>query len=73
MKDHKRRLSAECKSNPKYFWKYVLSELETNTGISSLLRKDGQMAVSDAAKADVMNTFFFGVGGWGVRYLEEKL
>ena len=37
---------------------YVQSKMKTNTVISPLLRKDGQMAVSDADKADVLNTFF---------------
>ena len=35
--------------------------MKTNTVISPLLRKDGQMAVSDADKADVLNTFFSSV------------
>ena len=35
--------------------------MKTNTDISPLLRKDGQMAVSDADKADVLNTFFSSV------------
>ena len=30
--------------------------MKTNTGVSPLLRKDGPMAVSDADKADVLNT-----------------
>ena len=32
--------------------------MKTNIRISPLLRKDGQMAVSDADKADVLNKFF---------------
>ena len=40
---------------------YVQSKMKTNTVISPLLRKDGQMAVSDADKADVLNTFFSSV------------
>ena len=32
--------------------------MKANTGISPLLRKDGQMAVSDVEKVDVLNTFF---------------
>ena len=40
---------------------YVQSQMKTNTGISPLVRKDGQMVVSDAEKADVLNTFFSSV------------
>ena len=32
--------------------------MKTNTGISPRLRRDAQMAVSDADTADVLNTFF---------------
>ena len=35
--------------------------MKTNTAISLLLWKDGQMAVSDADKADVLNAFFSSV------------
>ena len=60
-KEYERRLSKESRSNPKYFWKYVQSKMKTNTGIRPLLRKDGQMVVSDADKEDVLNTSFSSV------------
>ena len=60
-KEYERRLSKESRSNPEYFWKYVQSKMKTNTAISLLLWKDGQMAVSDADKADVLNAFFSSV------------
>ena len=60
-KEYERRLSKESRSNPKYFGKYVQSKMKTNTGIGPLLRKDGQIAVSDADKVDVLNTIFSSV------------
>ena len=60
-KEYERRLSKECRSNSKYFWKYVQSKMKTVTGIRPLLRKGGLLSVSDADKANVLNTFFSSV------------
>ena len=35
-RDYNKRLSKECKSNPKYFWKYVHAKTKSNIGISPL-------------------------------------
>ena len=55
---YEEKLAEECRSDPKYFWKYVQSQTKTNTGISPLMKENGEMAVSDMEKAETLNSFF---------------
>ena len=61
VRDFKKRITADAKSNPKGFFKYAKSKLKTRAGVSDLERADGTMASCDASKAEVLNTFFTSV------------
>jgi hypothetical protein len=59
--EFEKKLSEECKRNPKAFWKYVQSKTKTKTGISPLINKDGNVMTDDKGKADTLNKFFASV------------
>ena len=48
----------KCKSNPRYFWKYVQAKTKSNIGISPLKRENGDLAESNGDKAKNLNAFF---------------
>ena len=56
-KEHEKNIAKECKNDPKLFWKYVQSKLKFSTGISPLKRENGEIAETDADKAETINTF----------------
>ena len=60
-RDYEKRLSKECKSNPKYFWKYVQAKTKSNVGISPLMTDNGKLATNDEDKANTLNNFFASV------------
>ena len=56
--DFEKKLSKECKQNPKCFWKYVQSKSKSKVGISPLMDKNGKLSESDQEKANTLNDFF---------------
>lgn len=57
-RQHERKLVNDIKQNPKAFWKYANSRLRTRTRVEDLCDPDGEVASTNQAKADVLNTFF---------------
>jgi hypothetical protein len=57
-REFEKKLSKECKLNPKCFWKYVNSQTKINSGVSLLRAQNGDIATTDAEKAETLNTFF---------------
>lgn len=53
--------------NPKIFWKYVQEQTKYNSGINTLKKEDGTLAVADHEKAATLNKFFSSV------FVEENL
>ena len=60
-RQHEKKIVNNIKSNPKQFWKYVQNKLKSTSGISPLDKKDGEKAISDEDKANVLNDFFASV------------
>ena len=56
-----KQIAKDCKSNPKFFWKYVQEKSKQTTGISPLDKGDGVFVNDDIDKADVLNAFFSSV------------
>ena len=56
-----KQIAKDCKSNPKFFWKYVQEKAKQTTGISPLDKGDGVFLNDDIDKADVLNAFFSSV------------
>ena len=54
-------LATYCKSNPKMFWKHVHSQTKTMSGISPLLKENGDFAVKNEDKANTLNQYFSSV------------
>ena len=54
-------MAIECKSKPKYFWKYVQDKLKISTGIGTLKNENGETISTDKGKANVLNNFFSSV------------
>ena len=46
-KNFEKKIARDCKTNPKQFWKYVQEKTKTNSGIGTLIDKDGKFAVND--------------------------
>ncbi|KAI8500844.1 hypothetical protein Bbelb_216620 [Branchiostoma belcheri] len=55
------RVVKDIKDNPKAFWRYVTSRIQTREKVGSLISEDGKVAESDAEKAEVLNYFFASV------------
>ena len=53
--------SKSIKTNPKYFWRYVTSELKTTGEVPHLKRNDGSMTETDEDKVHELNTYFISV------------
>ena len=60
-REYERKISQNCKENPKTFWQYVRSKSKCVSGISPLDKGDGNLAFDDKDKADILNKFFSGV------------
>ena len=61
VRDLERKIARESKTNPKAFFSYARSKLNTKTGVSDLTREDGSTANTDSEKADLLNSFFCSV------------
>jgi hypothetical protein len=60
-REYEKKIAAECKKNPKSFWKYVQETTKQRTGIGVLKGKNGNMMESDLEKAQTLNEFFASV------------
>jgi hypothetical protein len=60
-KDYERMIATESKKNSKSFWRYVKSKTKTKTGVSDLLKADGDMTAGEQEKVDTLNNFFCSV------------
>jgi len=47
--------------NPKLFWKYVNTKLKRKTGLSNLIKTNGEMTNNDYEKAEALNEYFSSV------------
>ena len=56
-----KKISEECKINPKGFWHYVKSKTKSKVGISPLITPNGETAITDKDKAQALNGFFSSV------------
>ena len=61
VKDYEKKISENCKTNVKGFWKYVNSKLKRSSGISYLTKPDGSLTKDDKEKATVLDSFFCSV------------
>ena len=61
VKDYEKKISDNCKTNVKGFWKYVNSKLKRSSGISNLNKPDGNLTKDDKEKAEILNSFFTSV------------
>lgn len=61
VKDHEKEIAKNAKLNPKAFYAYAKSKMNTKEGIADLVDVDGNVAATDADKANVLNKFFCGV------------
>ena len=50
-----KQIAKDCKSNPKFFWKYVQQKIKQTTGINPFDRGDGVFVDDDKDKADILN------------------
>ena len=60
-KNYERKISEECKNNPKRFWQYVQSKTKHKSGISPLDKGNGDLAYGNKEKADILNSYFASV------------
>ena len=60
-REYERKISHECKENPKKFWQYVQEKTKCVSGISPLDKGDGNLAFDSKEKADILNRFFSSV------------
>ena len=60
-REYERKISHECKSNPKRFWQYVQSKTKCSTGISPLDKGNGNLAYDNVEKANILNDYFSSV------------
>ena len=54
---YERRLAAECKDNPKAFWRYVQRKRKVREGISPLRKPSGQLSQNDTENVTELNNF----------------
>ena len=67
IKLHEKEIAKAAKSNPKAFYAYAKSKLQTQEGIADLTNPNGQYAKTDPEKAETLNNFFCKV------FTKEKL
>ena len=60
-RDYERKISEECKTNPKRFWQYVQSKTKSRSGISPLDKGNGNLAYDSKDKANILNEYFSSV------------
>lgn len=58
---YERNIALSARNNPKCFWKYVRSRTTVTNGIAALDKSNGELAVNDKDKANVLNDFFSSV------------
>ena len=56
-----KKLAAELKTNPKYFWRFCKSKTRTNTKIGKIVTGDRTEAKKSEEKVIELNTFFSSV------------
>ncbi|RUS84500.1 hypothetical protein EGW08_007739 [Elysia chlorotica] len=61
IRDLERKIAQDSRHNPKAFFQYAKSKLNTKCGIADLIRDDGSVAETDKEKAEVLNEFFCSV------------
>ena len=60
-KEFEHKLAKEVKKNPKSFWNYVNSRLNTRTRVDDIEMEDGTLTSNDTERAEVFNNFFSSV------------
>ena len=60
LKDYESKIAKEAKTNSSGFFKYIRSKTSTRSGIGDLV-SEGNTAVTDEDKAEVLNKFFASV------------
>ena len=60
-KEFERKLAADCKKNPKSFYRYANFKSKAHKKIIRLKNKNGFIAMSDAENANILNNFFSSV------------
>ena len=61
MKEYEREIAKSAKKNPKRFYAYAKSKLNTNHAIPDLVNENNEKISDDADKADLLNKFFCSV------------
>ena len=51
-------IAKQAKTSPKIFWNYIKSVTTTRSGVSDLMKENGEKTKSDEEKAEALNTFF---------------
>ena len=60
-KEYERDIAKSAKKNPKRFYAYAKSKLNTNHGIPDLVNDNKEKVSTDSEKADLLNSFFCSV------------
>ena len=60
-KSFEESISQNIKTNPKAFWKYSKSRLNTHSTINGLIDSDGNTVHSDTSKVQIFNNYFTSV------------
>ena len=58
-KDFEKKLSKECRSNPKTVWRYMKSTNKVSSGIPNLKKPDGTLTTSDDEIAETLNQQYY--------------
>ena len=58
-KVYETKIANNCKTNPKSFWKYVHERSKTSASVSALEKGQGEFAVTDGEKAELLTRFLF--------------
>ena len=59
--DYEKKLAAECKVNPKAFYRYSNFKSKANKKVIRLKNSNGQICMSDETNANILNDFFTSV------------
>ena len=60
-RDYEKKIAAECKTNPKAFYRYANFKSKANKKVIRLKNKDGKICISGEDNANILNDYFSSV------------